>query len=225
MQQFGKPIFFSTLTLLAIVSCILAGRSFIDSLETVELVSHCGEYDAQSPEMHHDFEACLRSQADRFLRMDYPETKDLIKSFLTLLTAVLVASITFSEKIVDVHRSGWWARGLMISSWVLLLVAIISSGTALAMMVWAAGIATYDPHMSFWKFEGYAVYLGIAAGLSFGSGLVSLLLAGVISLVDRSDIQNLAVISAQKLPEPVSVRSWSGTAHQADKTEWPGANS
>ena len=37
---------------------------------------------------------------DNFLKYDYGETKDLCKSFLTLVSALLVFSVTFSEKIV-----------------------------------------------------------------------------------------------------------------------------
>jgi hypothetical protein len=40
-----------------------------------------------------------------FLKYDYAETKDLSKSFLTLVAAILVFSLTFSEKIVDFSTS------------------------------------------------------------------------------------------------------------------------
>jgi hypothetical protein len=128
---------------------------------------------------------CLADNAQLFLDKDYAETKDLAKAFLTLLTAILVASITFSEKIVDLSRAGWWSRGAMISCWVLILIAIASSGTGLALMSVAAGWAAYRPDVDFRVFELRAVTLFISAGLSFGAGLVALFVAGVISLVDR----------------------------------------
>jgi hypothetical protein len=133
--------------------------------------------------------ACVDRKAQLFVERDFAETKDLSKAFLTLLTAVLVASITFSEKIVDLHRSTWWPRGLMISSWVLLLLAIVTCGTGLALMTIAAGYASYFTHLDYRLFEVKAVWLFGIAGLSFGSGLVALLVAGIVSLVDRSSSQ------------------------------------
>jgi len=55
----------------------------------------------------------VQGAANRFLDRDYAEVKDLSTAFLTLLTAVFVASITFSEKIVDFNRSGWWAKAIL----------------------------------------------------------------------------------------------------------------
>ena len=36
-----------------------------------------------------------------FLAYDYMEAKDMAKAFLTLVSAILVGTITFSEKIVN----------------------------------------------------------------------------------------------------------------------------
>src|SRR5690349_17567982 len=57
---------------------------------------------------------------------DYTESKDLAKAFLTLLVAVFVGSITFSEKIVDVKTSGVWAKATMILCWICILIAIVA---------------------------------------------------------------------------------------------------
>lgn len=130
--------------------------------------------------------SCVDRKAEIFLKGDFAESKDLAKSFLTLLTAVLVASITFSEKIVDVQRSGWWPRGLMITSWICLLIAIAACGAGLALITIAAGYSSYDPHLNYRIFEFKAVKLFGGAGISFGCGLVALLVAGIVSLVDRS---------------------------------------
>jgi hypothetical protein len=43
--------------------------------------------------------------AANFLKYDYPFTVDMAKSFLTLISAVLVFSITFSDKIVDFPKA------------------------------------------------------------------------------------------------------------------------
>lgn len=131
------------------------------------------------------FRTCLQTRANLFLSRDYAEAKDLSKSFLTLLTAILVASITFSEKIVDLGHSSWWARGSMVGCWILLLIAIAACGSGLTLMTFAAGMASYQPDLDYFSYETQAMKLYIVAGLAFGTGLASLLLAGLISLVER----------------------------------------
>src|SRR5687767_2944902 len=51
--------------------------------------------------------------AQLFLKYDYPETKDLCKQFLTLVVAVLVFSLTFSEKIADFPRASNTTKALL----------------------------------------------------------------------------------------------------------------
>lgn len=129
---------------------------------------------------------CIAEQAKRFLAADYAEAKDLGKAFLTLLIAVFVGSITFSEKIVDFQRSGWWPRGLMITCWSAVLLAIVACGLGLAFFVTAAGMATYEPQLMYQQLEIQAVKAFIVAGAAFGCGLVALLAAGIVALVDRN---------------------------------------
>jgi hypothetical protein len=132
------------------------------------------------------FDECVRKRVANFLEHDYPESKDLAKSFLTLLTAVLVASITFSEKIVDFARASWVSKSLIITCWLSVLGAITACGVGLAFMAQAAGWATYQPFLDDRSIEDRAVGLFITAGLAFGVGLATLITAGIISLVGRS---------------------------------------
>lgn len=132
-----------------------------------------------------EYEACVNTRAQSFLRVDYAESKDASKAFLTLITAILVASITFSEKIVDVAQSGWTVKTIMIVSWVLFLIAIGSCGAALALMMNAAGYATYFPYRDFRLIEHQASTLFIFSGLSFGTGLAMLMIAGTVSMATR----------------------------------------
>jgi hypothetical protein len=183
------------LVLGSLVLCGWVARVFTRSwFEQPSFIPTCKDRDGlhrfEINEERASYYKCREKQAQIFVQNDFAETKDLAKAFLTLLTGVLVASITFSEKIVDLNRSGWWARGLMISSWVLILVAIACCGSGLALMATASGYASYYPHLHFRQFEFKAVKLLIAAGLSFGSGLVALLVAGIISLVERRPGEN-----------------------------------
>ena len=170
--------------------CIWTGALFIRSwIAQPEVDEQCedrsGTHTLRNVAERAEYYLCVDANAKLFIEKDYAETKDLTKAFLTLLTALLVASITFSEKIVDLSRASWWSRGLMISCWVLLLIAIATCGAGLAFMTTAVGWAAYYPQTAYREFEGKAVSLLIVAGLCFGSALVSLLIAGIISLLDR----------------------------------------
>lgn len=130
------------------------------------------------------FYSCTERQAARFLAVDYTESKDLGKTFLTLLTALFVGSITFSEKIVNLKESGWFARGAMIVVWLLFLVAITACGFGLAFLATAAGQATYRPDVNYSLLEGEAVAMFSIAGLAFGAGLIAMLVAALLAMIE-----------------------------------------
>jgi hypothetical protein len=65
------------------------------------------------------------------IKTAYDEGKDLSKAFLTLVVAVFVASITFSEKIIDFKTAGNWTKVAMIACWGSLLLSIVSCGTGI----------------------------------------------------------------------------------------------
>jgi len=64
-----------------------------------------------------------------------PDGKDLSKTFITLLTAVLVASITFGEKIVQFSTAHQWPKALLISSWISVSIAIALRGLGLVFLM------------------------------------------------------------------------------------------
>ena len=132
-----------------------------------------------------NFNKCLVAQAEKFLARDYTDFKDIGKAFLTLLSATLVASITFSEKIVDVGKAELLPLSTMIVCWVLLLLAIISLIFGLAFMGHAAWTAAYDPDVNFLESENNGVrYLFMSVG-AFVCALLALVTAGVVSLFQR----------------------------------------
>ena len=79
------------------------------------------------------------SSSEMFLKYDYPETKDMCKQFLTLITTVLVISLTFSDKIVGFTNASTISKWLVISSWTSFLLAIILCGLGLLFVTMAAG--------------------------------------------------------------------------------------
>lgn len=179
----------AAIVLLGLVAFIAVAFVFFGALDApLETRSRCHDrasgqvFDALQPG---ELRRCLVGQADLFLEVDFAEAKDLSKAFLTLLTAVLVASITFSEKIVGIGTSGWWVRSTMITCWLLLLLAIVACGAALALMASAASSALYQPDSSYQSLTVRAVYLYLTAGFSFGLGLAAMLVTGIISLSQR----------------------------------------
>lgn len=128
------------------------------------------------------FNECLKQEAELFAKYDYAESKDLAKAFLTILVAVFVASVTFSEKIVGIGESGWWQKFLMILCWLLLLTSIVCCGTGIAFMTMAVGWAAHSPEKNYYVFENYGGWLLVISGISFGCALAAMLVTGIISL-------------------------------------------
>lgn len=124
------------------------------------------------------YEKCLSDETDKFFKIDYSETKDLAKAFLTLLVAVFVASVTFSEKIADLKTAGLWAKSAMITCWVLLLLAISACGAGLTYMIFGLGTIIHE-FRSPYPLEHRAQRLFGGAGLLFGLALISMLFAGL----------------------------------------------
>lgn len=69
--------------------------------------------------------------AERFLRFNYPELKDLAKHFLTVVTATLVFSIAFAEKVINFQQSKPIAKLSLICSWILFAASIAFCGACL----------------------------------------------------------------------------------------------
>lgn len=137
----------------------------------------------------------MDDQVKDFLTYDYGEAKDLAKSFLTLVSAILVGTITFSEKIINFQTAPALQRRLIISSWSLFVLAIISCGIGLIFLYNAANMAAQcglnlcEMEYSFvgtvtmgaWNFLVLGNdFLGVA-GTLFVVGLVCLVVSAVVA--------------------------------------------
>ena len=118
-------------------------------------------------------------QAKIFLQYDYAEGKALCTQFLTLVVAVLVFSLAFSEKIVDFPRATKVVKGLLLTAWGLFLAAIIFGGLALYNIAMAAGNALYGHDTSYYDGEATAMKMAIIGGSCFVAGLIALMLSAV----------------------------------------------
>jgi hypothetical protein len=120
-----------------------------------------------------------------FLKSIYPELKDLGKFFLTLIIGVFVASITFSEKIVNFNTSSTWAKGLLILCWIFLLLSIVFDGTGLVYLTnwYTIGLLPNDGQYVI-NFT-YAFFCFGISGIIFGFALTSLLAAGLMPFIQH----------------------------------------
>jgi hypothetical protein len=139
----------------------------------------------------------IRESAELFMKYNYTETKDLRKDFLTLVTGILVFSLTFSEKIVDFRRSAKSAKILLFSSWTLFISTIISCGVGLTYLALAGGQAVYGTDDNYLDLASKCYGWVITSGLCFITGLIALVLAGMIATVARGSVSS----SAQSTPE------------------------
>lgn len=175
------------LIFLVLAAAIAAGAFFLASaLRSPPEVTHC--FDSTNGQSYSradrdEFWTCRKEEADKFVKYDFAESKDLSKAFLTILVAVFVGSITFSEKIAGIASAGRWTKILMITCWVALLAAIVCCGCGLALMTIAVGWAAHVPNRNFLLFELPAARLLVMSGLFFGGGLTAMLVTGIISFI------------------------------------------
>ena len=127
----------------------------------------------------------IREAAELFMKYDYAETKDLCKDFLTLVTGILVFSLTFSEKIVDFRRSAKAAKFLLFSSWTLFIASIICCGIGLTYLALAGGQAVHGSGNYYLQLASKCYACVVGSGLCFITGLISLVLAGMIATFTR----------------------------------------
>ena len=90
---------------------------------------------------HKEVDANMDDRVKDFLTYDYGEAKDLAKSFLTLVSAILVGTITFSEKIINFQTASAGQRRLTIASWSFFVLSMIICGIGLCFLFSSASMA------------------------------------------------------------------------------------
>lgn len=134
------------------------------------------------------------NDAEKFIKYGYPEMKSLAIQFLTLLTAILIFSLTFSEKIVNYNQASTSVRAILIFGWTLLILAIVSDGIGIAYNAIALPTALADLNnlersrsMSSEFYEPAFVSLKfiLMSGAFFIGGLVCIVSSGIASLISQ----------------------------------------
>src|SRR5713101_2369489 len=110
-----------------------------------------------------------------FLEFKYLEVKDLLKHFLTLISASLVFSVTFSEKIVDFAGASMVPKVIVIAAWSALILALGLCGVGLYTLYLVAESAlesvVHGAYSSYGRFQRASYMLQDLSGLLFGVGL------------------------------------------------------
>lgn len=119
-----------------------------------------------------------------FIEFKYPEIRDLLKQFLTLISATLVFSVTFSERIIDYRRSSAIQRNMVFTSWLMLVASLGACGCGLYLNYLAAEAAfvamSTGTSERFRQLESSAYLFQDVGGILFGGGLLVLVLAAVV---------------------------------------------
>src|SRR5712691_7811535 len=137
-------------------------------------------------------EMAMDSPSELFLKYHYAEGKDLLKTFLTLLSATLVVSIAFAEKIIDFRNSGRLAKGYLMTCWMFLITAIIFCGLSICSNSFAGGAALSDLYIKatetnpeVFSWVSYSINFALLAGGAFICGLIAMILAAMQSMWKR----------------------------------------
>jgi len=116
------------------------------------------------------------SQLKDYLELKYPATEYVLWQFLILISATLVMSIAFSEKIIDFQKSQGLQRKIVFVTWTLFVLALVSCGCGLYLTYLTAEAAMAAPTnlalMARVRSLGWTSYLAQdLAGLLYLSGL------------------------------------------------------
>lgn len=130
------------------------------------------------------------SEAQLFLEFKYAEIKDLLKHFLTLISASLVFSVAFADKIVAFHGNGpWQAKALTIVSWFVLILALGACGIGIYTLYLASERAIHsvmgDKSNDFSRMVGHSYFYQDVAGFLYGLGLVLLVASATTNYVTQ----------------------------------------
>lgn len=120
------------------------------------------------------------NDAELFLKYNYTETKELCLHFLTLITAVLVFSLNFSEKVFDFQNSSKKNRLTVIIGWCLFLLSIILCGLGLVFNSVAGGDAVYA-QKDYMNWAQYSYLSILFSGIFFVLGLCLTMISAVNS--------------------------------------------
>jgi hypothetical protein len=124
----------------------------------------------------------INEDAANFLKYAFTETKDLAMHFLTVITAVLVFSLAFAEKIGNYREGNWASRAPLSVAWCSFLLAILSCGVAICYVALAGGVASANSTPEeYWAPMDVAIKWMVSGGMLFVLGLLGLIITALRS--------------------------------------------
>ena len=121
------------------------------------------------------------NKSELFLKYDYSETKDLLKTFITLISGTLVLSLTFSEKMGHAGATASEIGHIMFIAWIAFIAALVLAGLGLCFIAAAAGKVLYGDipifNFHYWSFALAAWTCGVLSGCAYVGGLFTLAVA------------------------------------------------
>jgi|GEM_PF-6042489 len=131
------------------------------------------------------------NDAKEFVEHGYGEVKDTVLHFITVISGILVFTITFSEKVVRLESAPVHVRLIMVSGWILFILAIIAAGIGLAFNALALPFAISDAYINgqgkwsgeFYTPLGSSLTAVIMGGYWFVLGLGCIVLSGALSVL------------------------------------------
>lgn len=131
-----------------------------------------------------DISSLTASPLDAYIQFKYPEIKDLLKHFLTLISATLVFSVTFSEKVIDFNKSARNQKLTVFLAWILFAVALAGCGAGIYLNYLTAEAAiaakTSGNISTFRTLEALSYLAQDLAGLLYIIGLFVLVTSAVV---------------------------------------------
>lgn len=130
------------------------------------------------------------TEAEAFLKYDYAETKDLLKTFITLISGTLVLSLTFSDKVIGFSEATKGTQYLLFAAWALFILALICAGIGMAFIAAAAGKILYGDiplfNWSYWNLALTSWAFVLIAGGTYIGGLIALAWSAARSILAGS---------------------------------------
>lgn len=127
------------------------------------------------------------STAEIFLKYDYSETKDLLKTFITLISATLVLSLTFSEKVIGFGDAPKATQYVLFGAWALFILALVCAGIGMSFIAAAAGKVLYGEiplfNWTYWSLALVSWAFVLAAGVTYVGGLIALAIAAARAIL------------------------------------------
>lgn len=121
-----------------------------------------------------------------FIQFKYVEIRDLLKHFLTLISASLVFSLTFSEKIIDFQKASLNQKLTLYISWGAFILALGFCGYGLHTNYLAAEIAIEKVNglseLDFSKTASCSDILQKTAAILYGIGLTFLISSSLFKM-------------------------------------------